>query len=315
MKKLISSWEDRFLSCSDQIDDFCEYLLKEKNYSPLTITAYHDDLKSFSNFYIDLKGSEPDLYTISTSQLKAYLKHLLKQNIKETTYNRRLSTFKSFYRYLKKQKIIEFNPAKAITNMRKPRRLPEFIQQSKIKFLFDSLTESDFFTSRQSLIIEILYDTGLRLSELQSLKVSTLSSHSDFFKVLGKGNKERLVPFSFKIRDKLKTYLNFRSEVLDKNMVLDDHDFLFISRKGTHLQKRQIQRIVKEVLVKLSTLNKTSPHILRHSFATHLLDNGADIMSVKELLGHSSISATQVYTHVSLEKLKEKYKKAHPHGE
>jgi len=177
----------------------------------------------------------------------------------------------------------------------------------------ESFDEGDFFSARESLIFEFFYGTGIRLSELYDMTVYTINYTKGTISVIGKGSKQRILPVSDHIKNKNRKYLQFRGNVLSEHS--KETDYLFISQNGDHLSKRQIQRIVKDKLKRLATVNKTSPHILRHTFATHLMDQGADIMAVKELLGHESLSTTQVYTHVSLERLKAIYKKAHPKGE
>ncbi|MDA3884164.1 MAG: tyrosine-type recombinase/integrase [Candidatus Delongbacteria bacterium] len=297
----------------DLIEEFLKYLKNEKNYSDNTIKSYRTDLVDLSN-YIEKKSAEEfDIKEITKDKIRPYLRNLILKKLSKKTYNRRIASFKSFFNYLFRNKIIDKDVGSTISSIRTEQRLPEFVSNIQMKTIMESFDEGDFFSARESLIFEFFYGTGIRLSELYDMTVYTINYTKGTISVIGKGSKQRILPISDHIKNKNRKYLQFRKTVLSENS--KDTDYLFISQNGDHLSKRQIQRIVKDKLKRLATVNKTSPHILRHTFATHLMDQGADIMVVKELLGHESLSTTQVYTHVSLEKLKAIYKKAHPKGE
>lgn len=297
----------------DFIEEFLKYLKNEKNYSDNTIKSYRTDLVDLLN-YIEKKSAEEfDIKDLTKEKLRPYLRNLIIKKLSKKTYNRRIASFKSFFNYLFRNKIIDKDVGSTISSIRTEQRLPEFVSNVQMKAIMESFDEGDFFSARESLMFEFFYGTGIRLSELYDMTVYTINYTKGTISVIGKGSKQRILPISDYIKNKNKKYLQFRKAVLSENS--KDTDYLFISQNGDHLSKRQIQRIVRDKLKRLATVNKTSPHILRHTFATHLMDQGADIMAVKELLGHESLSTTQVYTHVSLEKLKAIYKKAHPKGE
>ena len=297
----------------DLIEEFLKYLKNEKNYSDNTILAYRNDLFDLWNFIREKSGNNFEIKELTREKIRPYLRNLILKKLSKKTYNRRIASFKSFFNYLFRNKIIEKDVGSSISSIRTEQRLPEFVSSIQMKAIMESFDEGDFFSARESLIFEFFYGTGVRLSELYDMTIYTINHTKGTISVFGKGSKQRILPISDYIKNKHKKYLQFRKAVLSENG--KDTDYLFLSQKGDHLSKRQIQRIVRDKLKRLATVNKTSPHILRHTFATHLLDQGADIMAVKELLGHESLSTTQVYTHVSLERLKEVYKKAHPKGE
>ncbi|MFO7811230.1 MAG: tyrosine-type recombinase/integrase [Candidatus Delongbacteria bacterium] len=297
----------------EQIDKFLLYLNKERNYSQNTVSSYKNDLYDLCRFLEKRLGEDFLPSVITKNEIRPYLREVLMSGKSKKTYNRRVASIRSFFKYLFVTDQIEKDIGTAINSIRAELRLPEFVGSDQMKDLMENFTEVDFLTSRESLMFELFYGTGIRLSELYDLKVGDLKKNRDVFSVTGKGSKQRILPVSEHIKRKYEIYCRERETVLLENG--RSSEFLFIGVKGTHLSKRQIQRIVSERLLKLATVHKTSPHILRHTFATHLLDKGADIMSVKELLGHESLSTTQVYTHVSLERLKKIYKKAHPKGE
>ncbi|MDA3884288.1 MAG: tyrosine-type recombinase/integrase [Candidatus Delongbacteria bacterium] len=297
----------------DLIEEFLKYLGNEKNYSENTIKSYRTDLIDLWNFIEKKSADEFDIKDLTKEKLRPYLRNLIIKKLSKKTYNRRIASFKSFFNYLFRNKIIDKDVGSSISSIRTEQRLPEFVSHDQMKTIMESFDEGDFFSARESLIFEFFYGTGIRLSELYDMTVYTINYTKGTISVIGKGSKQRILPISDHIKNKNKKYLQFRKNVLSEHS--KETDYLFISQNGDHLSKRQIQRIVRDKLKRLATVNKTSPHILRHTFATHLMDQGADIMAVKELLGHESLSTTQVYTHVSLEKLKAIYKKAHPKGE
>jgi integrase/recombinase XerC len=294
------------------IEKFLDYLLKERNYSKNTVISYRTDLNDLYAYLIKDNADGIDIRTLTRNEIRPYLRDLIMKKLSKKTYNRRVAAIKSFFKFLFVTGAVEKDVGSAINSIRTETRLPEFVGKEQMFDIMEHFTEEDFATSRESLIFEFFYGTGIRLSELYDMKVSDLSSSRDVFSVIGKGSKQRILPLSAHIKRKYMIYCAEREKILLETG--KNNEFLFIGVTGTHLSKRQIQRTVEDKLKKLATIHKTSPHVLRHTFATHMLDKGADIMSVKELLGHESLSTTQVYTHVSLERLKKIYKQAHPKG-
>jgi integrase/recombinase XerC len=257
-------------------------------------------------------GMSFSVRAVSRNEIRPYLRDLLMKKMSKKTYNRRVASIKSFFKYLFINGEVDKDVGSAINSVRTETRLPEFVGKEQMGSIMDHFTEDNFINSRESLIFELFYGTGIRLSELYDMKLNDLNSARDVFSVIGKGSKQRILPISEHIKRKYGIYCKEREKVLSESGAACE--YLFVGSRGTHLSRRQIERIVRDRLVLLATVHKTSPHVLRHTFATHMLDMGADIMSVKELLGHESLSTTQIYTHVSLEKLKQIYKKAHPKG-
>ncbi|MBN2789059.1 MAG: tyrosine-type recombinase/integrase [Candidatus Delongbacteria bacterium] len=297
----------------DLIEEFLKYLNNERNYSQNTIKGYRTDLLDLYEYIYKRSEVDLNIKEITKEKIRPYLRDMVLKKLSKKTYNRRIASFKSFFNYLFRNNIIEKDVGSTINSIRTEQRLPEFVSTVQMKNIMESFDEGDFFSARESLIFEFFYGTGIRLSELYDMTVYTINHTKGTISVFGKGSKQRILPVSDHIKRKYRIYLSFRKDILSENE--NETDYLFISQNGKHLSKRQIQRIVRDKLKRLATVNKTSPHILRHTFATHMLDQGADIMTVKELLGHESLSTTQVYTHVSLERLKAVYKKAHPKGE
>ena len=295
------------------IEKFLDHLLREKNYSKNTVISYRNDLTSLCSYLESSMKDDFSIKDVTRNEIRPYLRDLLMKKLSKKTYNRRVAAIKSFFKFLFVNGEVEKDVGSAVSSVRMETRLPEFVGKEQMKNIMDHFTEEDFITSRESLIFEFFYGTGIRLSELYDMKLKDINSSRDVFSVIGKGSKQRILPMSAHIKRKYEIYSKEREKVLSEAGLTSE--FLFIGNKGTHLSKRQIQRIVEVKLKALATVHKTSPHILRHTFATHMLDMGADIMSVKELLGHESISTTQIYTHVSLERLKKIYKKAHPKGD
>jgi len=231
----------------------------------------------------------------------------MEQKITSRSINRKLTTLKSFYKFLLREGVLKENPMCRITPPKTSKRLPVFVEKDKMEMLFEQVDFGEGYPGmRNKLILEMFYATGMRLSELVNLKETDLDFHYDTIKVLGKRNKERLIPFSKKFDSLLKSYLD------EKRNSFGDVNDLFLTDKGKRIYAKMIYRIVIQYLGAVTTLGKKSPHVLRHSFATHLLNNGAELNAVKELLGHANLSATQVYTHNTIDKLKRIYKQAHP---
>jgi len=288
-------------------DKFVEYIRFEKRYSQHTIQAYSKDLTQFSSFLSEQYGIS-DLASANHQQIRSWMVYLMDSGLSERSVLRKLSTLKSFYKYLYKNKLVEHNPTLIVIPPKTPTRNPVFIDEEKMQNLFEEIHfENNFSGLRDKLILEVFYNTGIRLAELIELKTNNISFSNRTIKVLGKRNKERLIPFTKKMEMALLEYLEMKEKE-----GFSGEEYLFITDKGKKMYPRLVYRIVNKYLGMITTLNKKSPHILRHTFATHMLNNGADLNAIKEFLGHANLAATQVYTHNTVEKLKKIYRQAHP---
>jgi len=299
---------------NSHINNFTKYLSDIKNYSEYTILSYTSDLEKFDEFLYENSPNLQDIKLFTKKQIRLFLRHTKKEKLSKKTYNRRVASIKGFCKFLYKTKILETDISLTINSLRLDQRLPEYISITEMKNIFKNFRENDFLSTRESFIFELFYGSGLRLSELWQLTFDDIDNYNLRISTIRKGGKKQFIPVTKLFFKKLKIYSTFRDEKIKENGT-EDTNHIFISKNGEHISKRQIQRIVSKTLIRLATISKTSPHVLRHTFATHLLDKGADIMDVKELLGHKSISTTQIYTHVSLEKLKSVYKQAFPKSE
>ena len=284
------------------LEEFFSYIKSEKRFSDHTIISYTTDLNQFSKFLKD----EYDIIDQSKASFKIirnWVSILVESGLKSNSVNRKISTLKTFYKFLCMCNYLNSNPTLKLLSPKSSKRLPVFVEKENMNNLFDSnFFDNSFCGRRDKLIIELFYFTGIRLSELINIKISDLDFVNSQIKVLGKSNKERLIPITYNV---LNTLLDF------KNM-FNLKDFLFSDENGEKLYSKKIYRIVNKYLAKISSMQKKSPHVLRHSFATHMLNNGADINAIKEILGHANLSATQIYTHNSIKKLKNVHKQAHP---
>ena len=289
-----------------QIQAFLNYLKFEKRYSQHTLLSYQNDLEQFFA-YLASQFDAPPVKSITAMFVRSWLAEMKEDEISSKTINRKISSLRSFFKYEMKTGGLEQTPMATVTTPRIGKRLPVFIEEKDMATLFDHVEFSDDWKGRtERLVLRLFYSTGMRLSELINLKESQLDTSQSQVKVLGKGNKERIIPVSKDLVKDLKEYIN------DKPVRQPGVLTVFITEKGKTLNPRSVYSFVKHHLTQVTTVQKKSPHILRHSFATHLMNNGADLNAVKELLGHSSLAATQIYTHNSIEKLKEVFKKAHP---
>ncbi len=286
------------------IQKYIHRLTNEKRYSKHTTQAYQLDLIQFQDY---LESKDKDVVTVASSEIRLWIVALLENSLSTKTINRKISTLKSFYKYLQREGVIIRNPTDVVITPKLEKRLPEFIDQNKLNLLLDSgPLEEDFVGVRNYLIVELLYLSGIRLSELIFLRMRDLDFANFSFKVLGKRNKQRIIPISNKLSESIKNYIKYRDSIITTT------DFLFITEKGNMLYPKLVYRIVYKYLSLATSNSKRSPHILRHTFATHMLNNGADLNAIKELLGHANLSATQIYTHNTFSKLKSIYKQAHP---
>ena len=296
---------------------FIDYIQYEKRYSPHTVSAYRNDLDQFFSF-LKIQYDITDIRDVTHPMIRSWLVLLMEEKISPRSVNRKLTTLKSFYKFLLREGRVSVNPMRKIISPKTSKKLPSFVEREKMEMLFETVNFGEGFPAfRDRLILEILYATGMRLSELISLKETDIDFHQSTLKVLGKRNKERLIPFSNKFADLLKTYLPGKKSFLEsaefpKPFCNPDELWLLVTDSGKKTYPRFIYRAVTKYLSQVTTLQKISPHVLRHTFATHLLNNGAELNAVKELLGHANLSATQVYTHNTIEKLKTIYKQAHP---
>lgn len=290
------------------IQEFINYLTFQKRYSRNTIISYENDLNLFFEF-IFLEYKISDLKDITSPMVRTWLASLKEKKLTSKTINRKISSLRSFFKYQLKMKNISISPLAVILSLKVNRRLPSFIDQNDIHTLLNNDYFPDTFEGRTDyLIFEILYQTGIRRSELIQLKEKHIDRYSATIKVLGKGNKERIIPINNQLIKITEEYINDKKKYFPEAV----DSYLLINKKGKPLYPKYIYNTVKFYLGKVSTNQRKSPHILRHSFATHLTNNGAQINAVKELLGHSSLAATQIYTHNTIEKLKEVHKQAHP---
>ena len=290
------------------MEKFFEYLKIEKNYSPKTIIAYQNDINSFKEFISD-EFQQSSLIKVNYSQIRSWIVLLVNSGISNKTINRKISSLNSFYKFLKKIGVNKINPL----NEHKSLKTKSIVQIPFSKSEVSSVLNPENFTKdfdgvRDNLILEILYCTGIRRNELINLKINNIDLANQRIKVLGKRNKERYIP----ILNSTVQLLNFYLELRNKLNFINDKDFLLITSRGKKIYENLVNRVTKKYFSKYSSKLKKSPHILRHSFATHLLDNGADLNSVKDLLGHTSLAATQIYTNRSIEEIKKVFKKTHP---
>jgi tyrosine recombinase XerC len=295
-------------------EDFLQHLKSGKNFSENTIISYQDALSSFIDFLKQRKIPVNSSLEFSRPFMRDFLVSLKRKGFKETTIAHRVFVLRAFFKYLQRKRKMQVNPASFLISPKKRKGLPSFLTVAQMEELLQLPSREDVWGLRDQAMLELFYSTGMRLSELSDLKLSSIDFTGEVIRVMGKGKKERIIPVGAEALSALKNYLDKRKACL-KDPTLVDSEVLFLNRSGKKLSSRSIARIVKKHTRKVSEDIRISPHKLRHTFATHLLDEGMDIMAVKELLGHSSLSTTQIYTHVTTERLKRVYKKAHPRAE
>ena len=290
------------------IESFINYIQFERRFSKNTSTSYRTDLLQFQE-YLTATYQEPNPAKAAHGMIRSWVVTLVEQDLDASSINRKIACLRSFYKFLLRQEIIAANPTAKIKILKTAKRLPHFVMENDMATMLgkhDGL-ETTFATLRDRLIVELLYGTGMRLSELLELKVSQINFHDRTLKVVGKRNKERVVPFTTSLGAIIQQYLKAKQSEFNSLT-----DVLIVTDAGEKSYAMFVQRIVKKQLGGYSSVEKKSPHVLRHTYATHLLNKGAEINAVKDLLGHTSLAATQVYTHNSMEKLKRVFDQAHP---
>ena len=289
------------------IDSFLEYLRLERNYSEKTVVSYGIDLREFEG-YFKKADAEIDFTTVDADVVRNWVMHLMDEGRAATSVNRKLSTLRSFYRFLLKKKVMTVNPMTKVVGPKKKKPLPSFVREKDMDRLLDDLTFGEGYEGcRDRMILEMFYATGMRLSELIGLDDADVDFSAKLIKVTGKRNKQRLIPFANELEHDLRVYIKVRDEALPNGS-----DAFFVRKDGKRMYPMQVYRLVKRNLSKVVTLKKRSPHVLRHTFATAMLNDCAELRAVKELLGHESLTTTEVYTHTTFEELKKVYELAHP---
>ncbi len=286
-----------------QIEEFLNYLSFEKKYSENTVESYKRDLNDFDNYF------KKEIKKINHEDIKNYIQNLGK-NLEAKTISRHISSLKSFYKYLKLTNQIKTSPLANINNPKTQRKLPNILTEDEVNDLLDINLKTDF-DFRNKAMLELMYSSGLRVSELINLKVNDIDIQNEVVRIFGKGSKERIIPLDEYATEALNNYINDHRFNLFKH---GENNYLFLNNHGNQMTRQGFFKILKKIALEKNIKKDFSPHTLRHSFATHLLKHGADLRSIQELLGHSDISSTQIYTHISNEKLHENYKNFHPHG-
>lgn len=294
------------------IDGFIRYLKIERNSSELTLKSYAEDLESLLEFFADGLGRIPAPVEVSVSLLRAYVSYLHECEYARSTIARRLACLRSFFKYCSREGLVETNPAKALRTPRAGRKLPHFLTTQQVTELLEAPPADEPMGLRDRAMLEVMYSGGLRVAELVALNIEDWDRDTDVLRVFGKGKKERMSPVGSYAAAALERWFSFRQPSPDGSA--SDQKAMFLNRFGKRLTTRSVGRMLEKHIKQAGLDSITSPHTLRHSFATHLLDGGADLRSVQELLGHKSLTTTQIYTHVSTKRLKETYEQSHPHA-
>jgi integrase/recombinase XerC len=295
------------------IEKYCEHLQVERNYSSHTIHAYEADLLQFAAF---LGAGSPSeriaIEAVDRRTVRSYLGYLLEAGLSKKSIARKLAAIRSFFSFLVRLDLLKLNPARSVTTPKLERRLPSFLDEKSVAKLMDIPDHNTATGQREWAILELLYSTGMRLAELVQLNIGDIDFAKETVKVFGKGSKQRIVPLGRKAREALEVYLKHREQLFTGETTLDDRKAVFLTIHGRRIYPKAVHLLVNDAIGRVSEVEQKSPHVLRHTFATHLLDRGADLRAVKELLGHESLSTTQIYTHVTVERLKKVYEQAHP---
>ena len=292
-------------------DDFLNYLRYERNYSERTVQSYGEDLKAFESYFKNSEDHEPQTWeSVDSDVIRDWMEHMMDKGNNATSINRRLSALRSFYRFALARGMVQRDPAHGVTGPKKAKVLPQFVKEKEMDQLLDEMhwQEDDYKDVRARTIIITFYTTGIRLSELTGLDDAMVDFDNCQLKVTGKRNKQRIIPFGEELKESLRRYIDIR----DNTFANRQTTALFVNNKGKRMTSPQVRDIVKARLAQVSTLKKRSPHVLRHTFATTMLNHDAGLESVKKLLGHESLTTTEIYTHTTFEQLKRVYEKAHP---
>lgn len=289
------------------VESFLHYLRYERNYSEKTVVSYGIDLREFQGYLNGVDG-ELKLENVDSDIVRGWIVRLMEGGMSEASVNRKLSALRTFYKYLLKKKMITVDPMSIVKGPKRKKPLPTFVRESDMDRLLDGgLFDDSFEGVRDKLIMAMFYETGVRLSELISLNDADIDLFSNVMKVTGKRNKQRLIPFGENLRDAIRSYVECRNVAVGCSC-----ETFFVRKNGKRLYQMLVYKLVKQNLSKVVALKKRSPHVLRHSFATAMLNNNAELEAVKELLGHESVTTTEIYTHTTFEELKKVYKQAHP---
>lgn len=291
------------------IDRFIRYIQTERRYSMHTVLSYRKDLEQFSE-YLKTKYEHENLLQVDTSILRSYIIDLKEGGLVNSSINRKISSLKSFYSFYLREKEINTMPTSGIKSLKQPKVLAKFVPEQDMKRIVHEHTD-DFASLRDEMVFEILYQTGIRQAELRTIKDYDVDKNTMTIKIHGKRDKERIIPVCSSFVEKIERYKNRRDETFKEKIC----DNLIVDDKGRQASPKFIYTIIHNMLTEITTIEKKSPHVLRHTFATHLLDRGADIRAIQKLLGHSSLNSTQIYTHNTIDKLRDVYKKAHPYGD
>jgi len=301
------------MNAAELIKQFVRYLKQERGYSQHTIEAYQRDLQQFIDFYSEYANMVPlDIGQVNKLGIRHFLGMLSESGLEMTSITRKLASLKAFFKYLARQGEISSNPAAIVKSPKTKKRLPVILSEEQIAQVLDGAGGDDFVTLRNKAILELFYSTGIRLGELLTLNYGDINFNRLTLRVFGKGAKERIVPFGQRAEKTIQTYLDKRRSEFG-GLTLESP--LFVSSRNRRISRPSVQKMVTGILQTVSEQEHLSPHVLRHSFASHLLDRGADLNAVKDLLGHNSLSTTQLYTHIKIGKMKEVYKQAHPHAD
>ena len=302
---LIFLWYNYIMNIENAIKKFLEYIEKELNYTKITIIDYQNDLFLFANY---IKEKNTNYLNLNKNDIIEFLKFLDNKKYSNKSIARFLSTLRSFYSYLVEIKLLEENIFKRIRNPKLEKKLPDYLNIMEVENLLSEFKEDTKEDIRNKCLVELLYSTGIRVSEASNIKIEDIDINNMTIRVFGKGRKERITYFGLTLKETLEKYLKVRKEFLKKGEI----NYLFINNIGGQLSRQSIENIFNNISKKLNTSHKISPHTLRHTYATHLLNNNADLRSVQELLGHENLSTTEIYTHVSNERLRQEYLKYHP---
>lgn len=291
------------------IERFIQYIQSEKRYSEHTIAAYKRDLDQFSLF-LEKKYGIKDILAVNSEIVRSYIIDLKDEDLKNRSINRKISSLRSFYNYCLREKQISVTPLFGVKSMKQPKELVKFVPEHDIKKMqFEQ--NDDFWVRRDEVVFEILYQTGMRQTEMRSLRDDDVNKISKTIKVHGKRNKDRIIPVGEELLEMIENYI----EIRDRQFPNRNSSSLIVDDKGNEASPQFVYGLIHEMLKGITTIEQKSPHVLRHTFATHLLNRGADIRAIQKLLGHSSLNSTQIYTHNTIDKLKDVYKKAHPYGD